>query len=338
MSKTLSIIVLVILTLIWAGPADAEKSQFNFSSWGGPEIRVFITHPSGLAPDRPVVFVMHGMSRNADDYRDQWHDLAIKHDFLLVVPEFSQARFPGSRVYNLGNVFDADGRVVKEANWSYSAIELIFDEIRSRFAVTTERYSLYGHSAGAQFVHRYIFHVPEARVSQIVPANAGWYMMPDYERDYPYGLQGSVITPEELKKALQLPVTILLGDQDTDPRHESLRRRPEAMAQGEHRFARGHTFFEAARDSAAQFNVPFNWQLATVPGAGHDNQLMAPAAFHICLAQHATNPQLDTSFLSEIRHAAEIARPVPRLQLKPAFPNGPLLTQRCLSNHRVLSH
>ena len=270
--------MLLMLASTWAGPAIAEKNQFDFSSWAGPEIRVFVTHPVGLATDRPIVFVMHGLKRNADDYRDQWHALAIEHDFLLVVPEFSKAGFSGSRRYNLGNVFEKDGSTVEEKNWSFSAIEPLFDEVRRRFSITTERYSLYGHSAGSQFVHRFIFYKPDARISRVVTANAGWYMMPDFEQAFPYGLGDSNVTREKLAKTLQLPVTILLGDKDNDPQHEHLRRTPEALAQGEHRLARGHAFYDSARTSAKQLNVPFNWQLITVPGVAHDNQLMAPAA------------------------------------------------------------
>jgi hypothetical protein len=271
-------ILLVLLILAWANPAAAAKVLFKVDSWAGPSVRVYATRPVHLAADRPVVFVMHGVNRNANEYRDQWHDLANEHDFLLVVPEFSERNFPGSESYNLGNVFDENGKAVNEAEWSYSAIEPIFDEVRRRFGMTTERYSIYGHSAGAQFVHRFLFHVPGARVNQIVSANAGWYMMPDYEQDFPYGLRGSAVIREKLRAALQLPVTILLGEEDTDPEHPNLRRTPEAMAQGEHRFARGHFFFEAARAYSEQLNVPFNWQLVTVPGADHDNRLMAPAA------------------------------------------------------------
>jgi poly(3-hydroxybutyrate) depolymerase len=278
MKYTWRTIVLVALALTWANPATAAKIQFKFKSWAGPPLRVFASRPVHLASDRPVVFVMHGVNRNADEYRDQWHDLANEHDFLLVVPEFSQRGFPGAERYNLGNVIDQDGKVVNEAQWSYSAIEPIFDEVRRRFSMTTERYSLYGHSAGAQFVHRFIFHVPSARVSQIVSANAGWYMMPDYEQIFPYGLEGSAVSRERLQAALQLPVTILLGEMDTDPEHPNLRRTPEATAQGEHRLARGYSFFDAARAYSGRLDVPFNWQLVTVPGADHDNRLMAPAA------------------------------------------------------------
>ena len=267
-----------VLALVWAQSATAAKIQFKFESLAGSKMRVFVTRPVHLASDRPVVFVMHGVNRNANDYREQWHDLAIEHDFLLVVPEFSEKGFPGSEGYDLGNVFDQDGKAVSEAKWSFSAIEPIFDEIRRRFSITTERYSLYGHSAGSEFVHRLIFHVPDASVSQIVGANASWYTMPDYENDYPYGLKGSAVSQEMLQAALQLPVTLLLGKQENDPEPPGLKRTPEALAQGDHRLARGQFFFDTAREYAGRLNVPFNWQLVTAPDADHDNRFMAQTA------------------------------------------------------------
>ena len=285
MKLTLLKIFFMALTVCWAPAATAAKILIKVDALDGPPIRVFITKPLNLAPDRPVVFVMHGVNRNADEYRDQWHELAKEHDFLLVVPEFSDRNFPGPEGYNLGNVFDQDDNIVTENRWSYSAIEPIFDEVRRRFAMTSGRYSLYGHSAGSQFVHRFIFHVPGARVSQIVSANAGWYMMPDFDQDFPYGLRRSAVSRENLAAALQLPVTLLLGEADNDSEHPNLRRSPEAMAQGDHRLERGFAFYETAREYAEQRKIPFNWQLVTVPGADHDNRLMAPAAIPFLVSQ-----------------------------------------------------
>jgi dienelactone hydrolase len=271
--------------LAWPVSAEAAKVQYLFKSWAGPALKVHATRPAGLAANKPVVFVMHGVGRNASEYRDQWHDLANEHDFLLLVPEFNKEDFPGPESYNLGNVFGGAGEITPESSWTYSAIEAIFDDARTRFSMSAERYSIYGHSAGAQFVHRFIFHVPAARVNRIVSANAGWYMMPDFETQYPYGLKGSAVDRNRLQNALQLPVTLLLGDRDTDPHHPSLRTAPEAMAQGKHRMARGVAFFEAAREAAAMLDVPFNWSLETVPGADHDNRLMAPAAIPFLINQ-----------------------------------------------------
>ena len=94
MKKARYVLFVAVMALTWVNPLVAAKIQFKFDAWAGPVIRVFVTRPVGIAPDRPVVFVMHGVNRNADDYRDQWHALAIEHDFLLVVPEFSQRSFP----------------------------------------------------------------------------------------------------------------------------------------------------------------------------------------------------------------------------------------------------
>jgi len=72
-------------------PADAgaAKVRIILETPAGLQQKVHLTRPAGLTADRPIVFVMHGMRRNADDYRDQWHELAKEHNFLLVVPEFS---------------------------------------------------------------------------------------------------------------------------------------------------------------------------------------------------------------------------------------------------------
>jgi endonuclease/exonuclease/phosphatase family metal-dependent hydrolase len=292
---TVTLLVVLLLGL-WVDAAQAAQIRFRFENWDGPELTVFVTRPVGLAADRPVVFVMHGAGRNAEEYRNQWHALAIEHDFLLVVPEFSDADFPGPESYSLGNVFDEDGAAQPQKQWSYAAIEPLFDEVKRRFEMTSETYAIYGHSAGAQFVHRFIYHVPQARISHAVIANAGWYMMPHMATGYPYGFKGSVVSARQLELALQLPVTVLLGEDDTDPDHASLRRTPEALAQGAHRFARGEKYFELSRQAAETLGVPFNWKLVTVPGADHDNTLMAPMASDLiaplddmALEAHAAN-------------------------------------------------
>jgi poly(3-hydroxybutyrate) depolymerase len=269
---------LLLLLLLVATAAEAAKIRITVESPGGIQQYVYLSRPVNLAPDRPVVFVMHGMQRNADEYRDQWHDLAMEHDFLLVVPQFSDQNFPETESYNLGNLFDGEGQLRPRSEWSFSAIEPIFDEVRRRFGMTAGSYALYGHSAGAQFVHRFLMYVPEARVSRAVAANAGWYTMPDFGIAYPYGLKDSAVTEGMLERALQQPLTVLLGEEDTNPDHPSLRRTPEALAQGPHRFARGEAYFSAGQAAARRLDVPFRWRLETVPGADHDNRLMAPAA------------------------------------------------------------
>ncbi len=282
MSRFLPIVFLA-LTMADAATAGETRSGFRFDSWEGPALEVFYTHPPDLAPDRPVVIVMHGMSRNADDYRDQWHDLAIKHDFLLIVPEFTREDFPTSETYNSGNVLGRDGNPLPRSGWTFNALESLFDDARERFSMNAEEYALYGHSAGSQFVHRFLLHVPEARVSRVVAANAGWYTVPDFAVDFPYGLKGSQVSEDSVKNFLGLDLTVLLGDRDTESNQDNLRNTEEAKAQGPHRLARGWYFFDASRRAARELGTPFRWRLATVPGAHHDNALMAPEAVRYLL-------------------------------------------------------
>ena len=166
---------------------------------------------------------------------------------------------------------------------AYSAIEKIFDRAIKLAGVAAVDYRLYGHSAGAQFVHRFIMFNPRARVKIAVAANAGWYMMPDFDVRFPYGLKGSGVDSAKLRESLAKKLIVQLGEKDVDPQHPSLNRGAGPMRQGRQRFERGQNFFRAAQHVAEKLNVPFHWELATVPDAGHDNAKMALAAAPLLL-------------------------------------------------------
>lgn len=248
----------------------------------GRRLRVFYQVPERLRPDTPVLIVMHGVNRDADRYRDDWAEVAERHGAVLVCPEFSRADFPADAQYNFGNVYgpvvDETGLLPKplpEAQWTFSCLDPLFDAVAGRLRLRTRGYLLYGHSAGSQFVHRMAFFKPAAKALRIVSANAGWYTFPDAAVAFPYGLGGTGLDDARLKRALGLPVTILLGDQDIDPNHKQLRRSPGAQAQGAYRLARGRAFFEAARRQAERLKTPFAWTLVVAPGVAHNDKQMS---------------------------------------------------------------
>jgi poly(3-hydroxybutyrate) depolymerase len=245
---------------------------------GNKTVRVWYYRPQSFDHDSPVVFVMHGKDRNGRDYRDDWIPYAEEKGVLLLAPEFSQWDYPGSSGYNLGNMFTVTGEKNSKALWSFTAVEEIFDFVRTITHSRVEQYSIYGHSAGAQFVHRLLMFCPEARVKKAIAANAGWYTTPTDDNLYPYGLKGSGVADSCTSSAFRRRLTILLGADDTNPFHNGLRKTREAMAQGIHRLARGCSFYETARKESVEQQVPLLWQLQIIPGVGHSNSAMASYA------------------------------------------------------------
>ncbi len=261
---------MLLLSLLVADSASAGESEWKFTGWAGPPVAVRTA---------PVVIVMHGASRDAPRYFEDWKALAAVQDFIVVVPFFSKHRFPGAERYNLGYVFDPDtGRERPREKWTFAAIEPLFDEVVRRVGSDQSAYTIYGHSAGGQFVHRFMYYEPRARARQFITANAGWYTLPDFGIEYPYGLRGSGIADDALAEIFSKQLVLLLGRDDTDSNADKLRKTPEAERQGPNRLARGITMYRVAKSYAEERDMTFNWKLLLVEGADHDNAKMAPAA------------------------------------------------------------
>ena len=243
----------------------------------GKTIDIYYHIPEGDVRHMPVLIVMHGMGRNADGYRDHWKKQADQYGFIVLTPHFTDEAFP-EIAYQQGNVKDAAGNFNPQESMTYPIISGIFHFFKDHSASRAKKYSIYGHSAGGQFVHRYLLFNDTPEVERAVAANAGWYTFPTDTIDYPYGIgdsAGKIGTAVAAYYAKRM--TILLGDADT-LRQSSLRQTPEADAQGLTRFQRGETFFEFCRADAARRGVPFNWDKAYVAGSGHSDGKMSVGA------------------------------------------------------------
>lgn len=266
------------LTLLTA-EATAATETYRFTNWQGPGIAVRLYAPEQVRSTTPVVIVMHGASRDAPRYFDDWRAAADTNGFIVAVPEFDEVHFPGSAAYNLGNVFDAaTGAALPSADWTFAAIEPLFDDIVDRTGASVEGYTLYGHSAGGQFVHRFLYFLPTHRVTRAIVANAGWYTMPDFGIDFPYGLDGSGLGDDDVRRVLGMDLVVLLGEADNDENGHKLRKTPEAELQGPHRLARGQAFYRVAKARALELGCEFGWSIGFVQGAEHSNAAMTPAA------------------------------------------------------------
>jgi len=244
-------------------------------------VPVHLHRPTAWRTDDPVVLVMHGVQRDADRYLASWRSLADDAGVLVAVPEFTRSKFPTRTQYNFGNVVDDRMRQVPRERWSFEVLDRAFAAVRAATGASREHFALYGHSAGAQFAHRYMLLADADRATPIVVANAGSWTVPDASVPFPWGLAGTTVDDADLRRAFGRRVVVALGEADTDPSAPNLPNDPPARAQGANRLARGRFFYEACERKAAALGVPFSWRLVIVPGAGHVDAQMAPTAVRI---------------------------------------------------------
>jgi hypothetical protein len=101
---------------------------------------------------------------------------------------------------------------------------------------------MFGHSAGAQFVHRYLA-LAGPDVDIAIAANCGWYMLPSVDIAYPDGMGGLGLDQSQVRAFFSKRLILLTGSADTDETAADLPRSEAAVAQGPHRFARGEWYF-----------------------------------------------------------------------------------------------
>jgi pimeloyl-ACP methyl ester carboxylesterase len=252
----------------------AAKQTVNL---GGTRMDVYIYRPA-QCPDPSLLLVFHGAARDAEDYRDYARPLADRLCTLVVAPLFDRKRFPSWR-YQRGGIVDVSGAVQNPRDFTGRLVLDLVDWARQREGRNLS-YSLIGHSAGGQFLGRLVAFVPN-EAGRVVIANPGTYVLPSLTVDAPYGL-GKVYSAangeEQLRRYLQQPLTIYLGE--ADDRDDDRNNSAEARAQGASRLARGLNAFNAAKSLAQARNWAFNWRLIELPGVGHDagKMLSAPQA------------------------------------------------------------
>ncbi|MGC2199537.1 MAG: hypothetical protein WA633_05230 [Stellaceae bacterium] len=117
----------------------------------------------------------HGVRRNGRDYRDYWLYLVAQAGVPAISVEFLEASFPEYLWYHFGNLHDKEGTPNSCKGWTFGIVERLFERLLAQGITIRQRYGMFGHSAGAQFVHRMLSFGFRDRVAVAVSANAGSY-------------------------------------------------------------------------------------------------------------------------------------------------------------------
>jgi dienelactone hydrolase len=232
------------------------------------------TYRPGNCHDPSLLLVFHGVARNAPGYRDDVRAIADATCMLVVAPLFDKERFPSWR-YQMGGIVDRRG-IQDPRSWTGNLVLELVQWARQEERRSME-YFLIGHSAGGQFLSRVAAFVP-TEAKRIVIANPSTHVFPTLQVAAPFGLGGiyrGSVAEAQLRRYLEQPVTILLGEDDAGD--ENLDESPGAMAQGRTRYERGLNVFHQAQKVAMDRRWRFNWRLVEIPNTGHNARKMFSA-------------------------------------------------------------
>ena len=275
-------ILIAASVLILSFELSARQIQkITFSYWEKPDIDIFYSSPKSINANTKLLFLMHGGSRAAEKYINDWISFSKDRNVVLVAPEFSKKYYPE---YAFLMMSKENGKSLNdESLYINNSLGLLFDFFKAKLKLSTSNYRLYGHSGGSQFVHRYLLLSNDTRIEKAAMANAGFYTFLDDEITYPFGTKKMKISDERIKWFFRLKGGVFLGSADNDSNHESLPRMRKARKQGKNRLERGKNFFEDLVKYGVDNNLPFRWRFQIVSNVGHSNIGMSMAASEFLL-------------------------------------------------------
>tara|TARA_Y200000002_G_scaffold47778_2_gene34483 strand:- start:2644 stop:3486 length:843 start_codon:yes stop_codon:yes gene_type:complete len=275
-------ILIAASVLILSFELSARQIQkITFSYWEKPDIDIFYSSPKSINANTKLLFLVHGGSRAAEKYINDWISFSKDRNVVLVAPEFSKKYYPE---YAFLMMSKENGKSLNdESLYINNSLGLLFDFFKAKLKLSTSNYRLYGHSGGSQFVHRYLLLSNDTRIEKAAMANAGFYTFLDDEITYPFGTKKMKISDERIKWFYRLKGGVFLGSADNDSNHESLPRMRKARKQGKNRLERGKNFFEDLVKYGVDNNLPFRWRFQIVSNVGHSNIGMSMAASEFLL-------------------------------------------------------
>ncbi|MBI9051678.1 MAG: alpha/beta fold hydrolase [Anaerolineaceae bacterium] len=189
--------------------------------------------PNNITSDSNILVVVHGTpldgtpEQNAVFYAASWQDFAEANDLVLIVPAFDQEHF-SSRYGDIamGGYRGLFGREISADAW----VNKLVEDHRQALGLNHQPFYLYGHSAGGQFVARYVVMHPD-EIQRAVITSAATYPQPDPAIQWPFGMgelhseltwedgatQQVNVAPnqETWLEAVQVPLTVIVGLDDT---------------------------------------------------------------------------------------------------------------------------
>lgn len=243
-------------------------------------------------PATNILVVAHGMlgknqqaAAQAKSYAERWIPHAEQHGLIIIAPVFDDERF-GNLSQGYGGYRNLFGKYIGADEFVHQLVA----QYRSQTRSDSSQFYLYGHSAGGQFVARYVVTHPQRVIKAVISA-AGRYSYPDDTVPWPYGAgrlnkkiswdNGAVVRHERVSPQLLNYATaadkvqIVIGTLDTKAQDK----RPAHI--GKNRIELATSWAASMNNLARGYNMVGNIRVHQVAGVGHDSARLTKRAAHL---------------------------------------------------------
>jgi len=274
---------------------------------GDTEVIYYI--PKNFKPKTAeYIFCIHGAGDwhrpGALTHIAQFKEVAERDNLVVIAPAFDcilNWRVEWPKDFDKNGKFK-EPRVIKDWNlWGFLALVNGHNEHRTdlklleifeffnRRLMKRDKFHLYGHSGGGQFVSRFITFYPEL-IDKVAVSSAGSFLFPRCDMDYPYGLKmanlektfGAQVMANDLKLTdsqferkinhlLDLRLFIIVGGNETE--HDPTDR----AWQGRSTLDKARNYYEVMKKEDQRLknkgirpeSSSFQFELHIMPGIGH---------------------------------------------------------------------
>ena len=233
-----------------------------------------------------ILVITHGMLSKKDKasdvakkYLSRWIRYADEYGLLVIAPVFDTPRF-GNISGGFGGYRNLFGKYIHADLF----VNKIVDRYSSRTSSGSNRFYLYGHSAGGQFVNRYVVTHPQNIIRAVISA-AGRYSYPTKSSKWPYGAgdfsknlkwkdgtKNRVYISKSLRNyaLAATKVSIVIGSED-------IKKQPKRPAHiGNTRIELANSWATKMNANAKRHGLKGAVSVHVIPGIGHSSLKLTP--------------------------------------------------------------
>jgi len=286
------IIPLISISGLMASPPPAPKispAPGNIYEYADVYGYFYSYSPPDVEEHTKIIVLIHGTpakettaEATASYYLNLWRTFAKKNGYILISPAFNQENFSSREGdHALGGYRGLFGRNIPADEWVLRLVKAFQDF----YHLPPNPFFLYGHSAGGQFVGRFLIMHPE-EVFKAVISSAATYPQPNPDIPWPFGMTGlnaDIVWDETTTRhiniypekknwlaATQVPSTVIVGLNDTSEL-------PLFPGQkGNNRFTIAQNWVADMKKLAEENGVESRIKIEIIPGKGHSMSALIP--------------------------------------------------------------